>query len=108
MAASRAAYLAPLLILLLCAPAFAQSRAIPQDAKHGYVRHLEGMGVSIDGRPMQLAPGARILNRERLSIVPTSLPADGAWAAYVIDDNGQVAQIWLTPAKPGEAPGTAR
>jgi hypothetical protein len=99
MAPSRAAYLVLLPALLFGAVALAQSRHIPEDAKRGYVRHLEGMTLSVDGRAMRLAAGATIRNRRNLIIVPMSLPSDGAWADYVLDRNGQIFTVWILTAE---------
>ena len=85
------------LVVLLSAMsgAGAQMRTIPLDAERGFIRHVEGMSVSIDGRPMQLAPGATIRGPNNLIIVPTALPAEGALAEYLMDGNGQIARAWL-------------
>jgi len=99
MASSRAAYLALLPALLFAAAVLAQSRPIPEDARRGYVRHLEGMTLSVDGRAMRLAPGATIRNRQNLIIVPMSLPSDGAWADYVLDRDGRIFTVWILTAK---------
>jgi len=95
MASSGAAYFALVPALMIGAGALAQSRAIPEDAKRGYVRHVEGMTVTVDGTAMRLAPGATIRNRRNLIIVPASLPNDGAWADYELDRNGQILRVWL-------------
>jgi hypothetical protein len=42
-----------------------------------------------------LAPGAVIRDQKNLIIVPTGLPAGGAWAGYVLDRNGQIFRVWL-------------
>jgi len=99
MASSRAAYLALLPALMVAATALAQSRPIPADATRGYVRHVKGMTVTVDGTAMRLAPGATIRNRRNLIIVPLSLPSEGAWADYVLDRNGHIFQVWLLTAE---------
>jgi hypothetical protein len=95
MASSRAAYLALLPALSLCAAVLAQPRPIPEDSRRGYLRHVESMAVTMDGRRMQLAAGATIRDRQNLIIVPVSLPRDGAWAEYTLDRNGQIFRVWL-------------
>jgi len=99
MASSCAAYLALLPALLFGAAALAQSRPIPEDARRGYVRHLEGMTVSVDGTAMQLAPGATVRDRQNLIIVPLSLPSSGAWADYVLDRDGKIFTVWILTAE---------
>jgi len=91
-----AAYLA-LLQAVLAGPAFAQTRVppIPADAQRGVIRHLKEMAVAIDGKLVQLAPGAQIRNQQNLIIVPVGLPPSGAAADYVLDGNGELFRAWL-------------
>jgi len=96
-------------IVLACAPAApAQERAIPEGAKRGYVRHAQEMLVSVDGKRIRLAPGATIRDQRNLAIVPVSIPREGAWAAFILDRNGQISRVWLlTPeelARPRKQP----
>lgn len=79
--------------LLLAAAALA--RSFPEDAKRGYIRHVQEMAVTLNGNQATLAPGAVIRNRDNLVIVPTALPSAGAWAGYVLDKNGQIFRVWL-------------
>ena len=44
---------------------------------------------------MQLAPGATIRDQRNLAIVPVAIPHEGAWAAFTLDPNGQISQVWL-------------
>jgi hypothetical protein len=81
------------------AAALAQSRHIPDDALRGYVRHVEGMTVTVDDKAMRLTAGATIRNRQNLIIVPMSLPRSGAWADYALDRNGQISSVWLLTAE---------
>jgi hypothetical protein len=78
----------------------AQMRTLPADAERGFIRHIEGSRVSIDGRPMQLAPGAAIRGPDNLIIVPTALPSDSVLAEYLTDSDGQISRVWLlSPAE---------
>jgi len=52
--------------------------------------------VTIDGKPMRLAPGARILTTSNTSITPDHLPPNSR-VRYKLDASGQVSQIWLLP-----------
>jgi len=86
------------LVLLMAfgtAFSYAQSRAIPAEAKRAFIRHVQEARVTVDGKPMQLAPGATIRNAQNLLTVPVSIPRDGAWAEYTIDGNGQISRVWL-------------
>ena len=91
-----------LLSLALCCvqSAPAQERAIPADAKRGYIAYVHEAVVSLNGAQARLAPGATIRDQGNLIIVPSAMPREGAWADYVVDMNGQVFRVWLlTPAE---------
>ncbi len=88
-------FAALVVMLSAFAGAGAQMRSLPPDAERGVIRPLEGMVVSINGRPMQLAPGAVIRGPDNLIIVPSAMPAAGARAEYLIDANGQISKVWL-------------
>ena len=92
-----------LLIALLAAPAAAQLRTIPQDAKRGEMRHVQASTVELNGRTAQLAPGAQIRDTSNRIIVPTALPA-GALVRYRLDAMGQIREVWLlTPREAAQA-----
>ena len=93
----RAICLALVSASLWAAPVFAQTRSapIPEDAKRGYIRHVKEMAVTLDRKPMQLAAGAVIRDQRNLTMVPVSIPREGAWAAFTLDRNGQVFRVWL-------------
>src|SRR5215472_9745135 len=86
-----------LLSALLAVPAVAQLRAppIPAEAQRGVIRHLKEMAVAVDGKPVQLAPGAQIRNQQNLIIVPLGIPADGAPADYILNGDGELFRAWL-------------
>jgi hypothetical protein len=92
----RAAYLV-LLQALAAATAFAQTRPvpIPEDARRGVIRHVKQMAVAVDDKIVQLAAGAQIRNQQNLIIVPTAIPPNGAWADYVLNQNGEIFRAWL-------------
>jgi hypothetical protein len=52
--------------------------------------------VTIDGKPMRLAPGARIMTPSNTSITPDHVPANSR-VRYQLDASGQVSQVWLLP-----------
>ena len=97
MAPRCAAYFAFLSVLLWAVPVLAQTRSspIPQHSGLGYIRHVEGMAVTVDDKAMQLAAGAVIRDRQNLIIVPVTIPREGAWAAYNLDREGQIFRVWL-------------
>jgi hypothetical protein len=85
---------------LLSASAHAQLRTIPGEAKGGELRHAQdGASLSIGGVALRLAPGAQIRDESNRLVVPTAVPA-GAQVKYLLNDEGQVRQVWiLTPAE---------
>ena len=97
MASTRARCLVLLPALLWAAQVFAQARPdpVPVDARRGYLRHVEGMGVTVDGRPLQLAAGATIRDQRNLIVVPVSLPPQGIWADFILDRDGRIFRAWL-------------
>ena len=75
--------------------AAAQTRAIPDFAQRGYVSHVTGAQVVVEGQPMLLSPGALIRGQNNLLIQPAAMPAGSVLADFVVDGNGQVARIWI-------------
>ena len=82
-------------LLLSGTQALAQLRTLPAGTERGVIRHVHDRDVSIDYKPMRLAPGATIRDNQNLIIVPTSLPSDGALAEYLLDANGLIFRVWL-------------
>ena len=97
MTSSRAACLALVSVWLWASPVLAQMRSfpIPDNAKLGLIRHVEGMAVTGSKKPMQLAAGATIRHQAKLIFAPVALPPEGAWAAFTLDREGQISQVWL-------------
>ena len=52
--------------------------------------------VTIDGKEMRMAPGARIVTTNNTSVTPNQVPA-GSRVRYKLDASGQVSQVWLLP-----------
>ena len=92
-----------LLAALLSGAAWSQTPnrtvAIPDTAMRGVMTHLSQNIVSVNGQTMQLSPGARIWNRDNMTITPTMLPKESV-VDYVVDGNKQIFRVWiLTPAE---------
>jgi hypothetical protein len=86
-----------LLLFTAATGASAQLRAIPEDAKRGGIRHLQGMLVEIDGTARELAPGAQIRDASNFIIVPVAVPS-GAPVKYIAGEDGRILRVWiLTP-----------
>jgi len=91
-------------LVLACAPAAAQLRTIPPDAKPAEMRHVGQNMVEVNGKPAQLSAGAQIRDESNRIIVPTALPA-GAKVRYALDANGHVHRVWiLTPQEAAGKP----
>ncbi|MGE5336573.1 MAG: hypothetical protein ACM3PU_02025 [Gemmatimonadota bacterium] len=72
-------------------------RTIPADAKRGRIDAIEIGAVKIDGKVLRMAPGARILNANNLTVTPNQVATDSS-VRYQLDGMGQVRTIWiLTP-----------
>ena len=52
--------------------------------------------VTIDGKEMRMAPGARIMNPGNTSVTPNQVPPNSR-VRYKLDASGQVSQVWLLP-----------
>lgn len=104
MAFCRAAYLVLLPALLWASPVVSQMQMrpepIPADALRGHLRHVAAMNVTVDGKPMRLAAGAIIRDQRNLIVVPISLPPEGVFADFLVNDDGRLFRVWLPT--PGE------
>ena len=95
---------AALLLLLLATPAIAQLRSIPQEAPRGELRHLQAMYVELNGKPVQLSPGAQIRDTDNRLVLPTSM-VEKSDVRYQLDGIGLVHRVWiLTPLERTQAP----
>jgi hypothetical protein len=84
--------------------AAAQMRTIPKEAARGEVRHVQGMYVELNGKPVQLSPGAQIRDVDNRLVVPTSL-VEKFDVRYLLDGAGLVHRVWiLTPLERAQAP----
>ncbi|HEY7240728.1 MAG TPA: hypothetical protein VH600_16250 [Burkholderiales bacterium] len=82
------------LLGFVAASAHAQARNIPAQANGGALTHLQDMIVSINGVAVRLAPGVQIRDQSNRLIVPSAVPP-GSLVKYVLDQNGQVRQVWI-------------
>jgi hypothetical protein len=86
------------LLALYCAPAAAQLRAIPKEAKVGVIRYVEAMRVEVNGEPRPLAPGVQIRDADNRLILSGSLEErlkDYEDVRYMLDGAGAVSRVWL-------------
>lgn len=79
--------------LIVSYPAFAE-RTLPNTALRGELTSTQYPFVTIGGKRYQLAPGAKVYDKENRIIMPTLYPAR-APVAYQVDFNGDISKIWL-------------
>ena len=79
---------------VLSASAHAQLRTIPAEAKDGQMSPLQDMIVSVDGVAARFAPGMRIRDQDNRMVVPGAVAA-GTQVKYLLDELGQVRQVWI-------------
>jgi hypothetical protein len=79
-------------------------REVPNDAQQGYLTYIHGNLVILDGRETRLAPGGLIRGQNNLIVMPASLPRDSMRVRYRLDQNGELASVWiLTPEEAAES-----
>ena len=99
----RLASLLPLLLVLLASlfgtAALAQQqpleRPFPANAVRGKMTPAFFPEVLIDGKSRQLAPSARIFNRENLIEMPAALRGSDLVVNYTVDSWGNIDRIWI-------------
>jgi hypothetical protein len=94
------------LALLLSTATLAQTtvlRDVPRDAPRGYLTHLHENILSLDGKPIRLAPGGLIRGTNNLIVLPTALPAKSL-VKYQLDRNGDIAVAWILTAQEAAQP----
>jgi hypothetical protein len=94
--------LAILAMLCLAAPALAQLRMVPPDARRGVMRHLQEMIVQIDQSTARLAPGAQIRDIHNRLVLPAAIPP-GVVVKYQVDALGHVTRVWILTVEEANA-----
>jgi hypothetical protein len=78
-------------------PAWAQ-RVFEANALRGELVLLEGQNAMLNGKPAQLAPGARIRNEQNLLQTTGPLQGNKFLVHYTLNGLGQVQQVWILTA----------
>lgn len=52
--------------------------------------------VQVDGKPLRLAPGARIVGANNTSVTPNQVPANSK-VRYRVDAQGLITHVWVLP-----------
>lgn len=84
------------LIVVAVLAACGSSNRLPDGTILGTANAVQPSNITIDGKPMRLAPGARIMTPSNTSVTPDHVPANSR-IRYKLDANGQVSQVWLLP-----------
>jgi hypothetical protein len=84
------------LALVAVLAACGSSNRLPDGTILGTANAVQPSNITIDGKPMRLAPGARIMTPSNTSVTPDHVPANSR-IRYKLDANGQVSQVWLLP-----------
>jgi hypothetical protein len=84
------------LVLVAVLAACGSSNLLPDGSILGTMNSAQLSNVTIDGKPMRLAPGARIMTPSNTSITPDHVPPNSR-VRYKLDQSGQVSQVWLLP-----------
>jgi len=87
-----------LFALCLAAPADAQLRTLPAEARRGEIRHLQEAIVQIDGQQARLAIGAQVRDAHNRILVPAAIPA-GSVVKYTLNAQGEVSAVWILTAE---------
>ena len=87
------------LALLTPAAAHAQmQRPFPPTALRGAIVVVQPPEISLNGRPMRLAPGARIRDRNNMLAMSGPLIGEKLTVHYTIDIGGDVRDVWVLTA----------
>jgi hypothetical protein len=72
------------------------NKTLPDGTMIGVMTTGQVPAVQIDGKDYRLAPGARIIGTNNITITPNQVPP-GSKVRYRIDSSGQISQVWLLP-----------
>ncbi len=92
----RSGFAAAVLALVAAGPVAAQlQRNFPQNALRGSLLITEPPEVVLNGRPVRLAPGARIRGKTNMIELTGGLVGARMLVHYTLDTNGQVRDVWI-------------
>jgi hypothetical protein len=89
--------------VLFATAATAQLRSIPADARRAQMTHVGENVVEMNGREMQLSPGAQIRDPMNRIIMPATLPP-GSAVKYQLDAAGLVHRVWILSPEEADRP----
>ncbi len=85
-----------LVVVAVLAACGSTSNRLPDGTMIGTMTAGALSTVTIDGKEMRMAPGARIVTASNTSITPNQVPPNSR-VRYRLDANGQVGQVWILP-----------
>jgi hypothetical protein len=92
-------FLALLIALMMALPAFAFERPFPANILRGKFTPGFFPDITLDGKPRQLSPSARIFNQENMIEMPAALRGKDIVVNYTVDGMGYIDRIWILTAE---------
>lgn len=89
-------------LLLACAtalPAWAIERPFPAHVLRGKFTPGYFPDITLDGKPRQLSPAARIFNQDNMIEVPAALRGKDIVVNYTVDALGNIDRVWILTAE---------
>ncbi|MBV7537477.1 hypothetical protein KW842_17050 [Duganella sp. sic0402] len=93
--------IALLLAAVLALPpfAFAIERPFPANILRGKFTPGYFPDITLDGKPRQLSPAARIFNQDNMLEMPAALRGKDIVVNYTVDGMGNIDRIWILTAE---------
>lgn len=82
-------------VIIAALPAFAQQRLFPATALRGEIVVVMPPEIRLNGRPAQLAPGARIRDTQNMMQLSGTLAGQRLIVHYTRDHLGQPLDVWV-------------
>lgn len=73
----------------------AQNRHFPDNTQLGRIRFRQFPEALLNGKPVRLGAGARILNQENLIVPPVSVYGKTYVVGYVTGTTGEITTVWI-------------
>ncbi len=92
---SRCLAIASLLLCLSTVSSAQLKRNFPAEALRGELVLVEAPEATLNGRPVRLAPGARIRGQDNLLLMSGALAGTRMQVHYTLDTYGLVRDVWV-------------
>ncbi|MRX10062.1 hypothetical protein GJ697_19680 [Pseudoduganella sp. FT25W] len=93
-----------LLTLMMALPALAIDRPFPANILRGKFTPGYFPDITLDGKPRQLSPSARIFNQDNRIEMPAAVRGADLVVNYTVDGMGYVDRIWILTADEAAQP----